>query len=142
MLNVSVIADVERQLAAARRGERGEPLQRTSVATHIAWVPEQWVEAAEDVLTGLAERHPSRTVVLFPRPHEPSGIEAEVAVACHPAGGGRQVCTELRERVVHLGEANVRAVPVDGQRAQWRRQERPSRCTRSSALGGPNVPAA
>ena len=24
----------------------------------------------------------------------PSGIEAEVSVACHPAGGGRQVCTE------------------------------------------------
>ena len=34
--------------------------------THIAWVPEEWVEAAEDVLRG-SRGHPSRTIfVLFP----------------------------------------------------------------------------
>jgi len=43
-----------------------------------------------------------------------------------------------------VGEAHVLALPAleDGRVGQWRRQERPSRCTRSSALGGPHVPAA
>jgi len=89
------VRQIERALANLRADPEAQvPYQRTSVATHVAWVPEEWVEAAEDVLTGLADRHPSRTIVLFPRPHDSSGIEAEVAVACHPAGGGRQVCTE------------------------------------------------
>ena len=41
-------------------------------------------------------------------------------------------------------EPDVRAAPAlhDGGRAQWRRHERPSRWIRSSALGGPQVPAA
>src|SRR3954449_4869649 len=67
---------------------------RTSVMTHIAWVPEEWVEAAEDVLTGLAERHPSRTIVLIPRPEAPDGLEAEIAVDTFPSGEGREVATE------------------------------------------------
>jgi hypothetical protein len=93
--HLASVREIERSLANLRADPEAQaPYQRTSVATHLAWVPEQWVEAAEDVLTGLADRHPSRTIVLFPRPHDPSGIEAEVAVACHPAGGGRQVCTE------------------------------------------------
>ncbi len=62
--------------------------------THIAWVPEAWVEAAEDVLTGLAARHPSRTIVLVPKPEAPDGIEADVTVDGFPAGGGREICTE------------------------------------------------
>jgi glucose-6-phosphate dehydrogenase assembly protein OpcA len=62
--------------------------------THTAWVPEEWVEAAEDVLSGLAERHPSRTIVLFPQPSEEDGIEADVAVDAFPVGAGRQICTE------------------------------------------------
>jgi glucose-6-phosphate dehydrogenase assembly protein OpcA len=62
--------------------------------SHIAWVPEQWVEAAEDVLSGLAERHPSRTIVLFPHPDAADGLDAAVEVESFPAGEGRQICTE------------------------------------------------
>jgi glucose-6-phosphate dehydrogenase assembly protein OpcA len=62
--------------------------------THLAWVPEAWVEAAEDVLAGLAERHPSRTIVLFPEPDADDGLDARVQVDCFKAGGDRQVCTE------------------------------------------------
>jgi glucose-6-phosphate dehydrogenase assembly protein OpcA len=62
--------------------------------THTAWVPEEWVEAAEDVLSGLAERHPSRTIVLFPHPDESDGLEGSVEIDCFPVGDGRQVCTE------------------------------------------------
>jgi glucose-6-phosphate dehydrogenase assembly protein OpcA len=74
--------------------DSGAPYQRTSVMTHTAWVPEEWVEAAEDVLSGLAERHPSRTIVLFPQPEEEDGLEASVEVDSFPVGDGRKVCTE------------------------------------------------
>jgi glucose-6-phosphate dehydrogenase assembly protein OpcA len=70
------------------------PYQRTSVMTHLAWVPEEWVEAAEDVLSGLAERHPSRTIVLFPQQDAEDGLEASVEVDAYSVGHGREVCTE------------------------------------------------
>jgi glucose-6-phosphate dehydrogenase assembly protein OpcA len=41
---------------------------RTSVMTHLAWVPPAWVEPARAALEGMAERHPSRTILLFPEP--------------------------------------------------------------------------
>jgi glucose-6-phosphate dehydrogenase assembly protein OpcA len=52
------------------------------------------VEAAEDVLAKLAERHPSRTIVLVPEPEEQDGLEARVGVQVFPSGEGRQVCAE------------------------------------------------
>ncbi len=89
------IAEIERELGSLRVDpETGEPFQRTSVMTHIAWVPEAWVEAAEDVLAGLAERHPSRTIVLIPQPDEDDGLDARVEVDGFPVGDGREVCTE------------------------------------------------
>jgi len=89
------VAEIDRELASKRwDAESGEPYQRTSVMTHLAWVPEAWVEAAEDVLAGLAERHPSRTIALFPRPDEDDGIEARADVDCFESGVGRQICTE------------------------------------------------
>jgi glucose-6-phosphate dehydrogenase assembly protein OpcA len=88
------IAEIERELGAQRMSESGEPMQRTSVMTHLAWVPEQWVEAAEDVLAGLAERHPSRTIVLVPEPDADDGLEADVEVDCYPVGEHRKVSME------------------------------------------------
>src|SRR5204862_192520 len=40
------------------------------------------------------ERHPSRTVVLFPEPDEEDGLDGDVEVDVYPAGEGRQICTE------------------------------------------------
>lgn len=89
------IREIERELASLRAEPGAEtPYQRTSVMTHTAWVPPEWVEAAEDVLSGLAERHPSRTVVLFPEPDGDDGLDGEVEVGVYPAGEGRQICTE------------------------------------------------
>jgi glucose-6-phosphate dehydrogenase assembly protein OpcA len=89
------IRDIEREVSALRTPPGSEaPYQRTSVMTHTAWVPQEWVEAAEDVLSGLAERHPSRTIVLFPQPGDEGGIEADVEVDAYPVGAGRQICTE------------------------------------------------
>jgi glucose-6-phosphate dehydrogenase assembly protein OpcA len=89
------IREIEREVATLRMGPASDvPYQRTSVMTHTAWVPAEWVEAAEDVLVGLAERHPSRTIVLVPEPEEEDGLEGEVEVDVFPAGDGRQICTE------------------------------------------------
>jgi glucose-6-phosphate dehydrogenase assembly protein OpcA len=89
------IAQIDRELCAQRiDSATGEPMQRTSVMTHIAWVPEQWVEAAEDVLAGLAERHPSRTIVLFPDSDADDGLLGSVEVDSYPVGGDRKVSME------------------------------------------------
>ena len=89
------VREIERELSALRAEPGGAaPYQRTSVMTHTAWVPEEWVEAAEDVLSGLAERHPSRTVVLIPQPDEEDGLDGEVEMDVYPVGEGRQICTE------------------------------------------------
>src|SRR5689334_22478374 len=76
------IAEVESRLAELRAMEleAGFSSQRTSVMTHVAWVPPEWLDAAERTLEGMAERHPSRTVILVPKPDEEAGIDAEVAV--------------------------------------------------------------
>ena len=57
-----------RSCGARRSATTGSRSQRTSVMTHIAWVPPEWLDAAERTLEGLAERHPSRTVILVPTP--------------------------------------------------------------------------
>lgn len=87
------VSDIERELAA-RRFANGRTRMRTNVMTHIAWVPEEWVEAAEDVLTGLAERHPSRTIVLFPESNGASGLDGEVSLDSFSTREGRSICTE------------------------------------------------
>jgi glucose-6-phosphate dehydrogenase assembly protein OpcA len=89
------IREIEREVAALRIAPGSDvPYQRTSVMTHTAWVPPEWVEAAEDVLSGLAERHPSRTIVLVPEPDQDDGLEARVDVEVFPSGEGRQICAE------------------------------------------------
>jgi len=89
------IREIEREVASLRIAPGSDvPYQRTSVMTHTAWVPPEWMEAAEDVLAGLAELHPSRTIVLVPEPEREDGLEARVDVEVFPAGEGRQICAE------------------------------------------------
>jgi glucose-6-phosphate dehydrogenase assembly protein OpcA len=87
------VSQIERKLAALRMDEDRGGRLRTSVMTHIAWVPEEWVEAAEDVLAGLAERHPSRTIVLFPLSGD-GGLEGDVAVDSFAGDERRSICTD------------------------------------------------
>jgi glucose-6-phosphate dehydrogenase-like protein OpcA len=64
------LADVDTALAQLRDEAAAEgPSMRTSVMTHLAWVPHGWREEARAALAGMAERHPSRTILLFPEPH-------------------------------------------------------------------------
>ena len=62
--------------------------------THITWVPPNWKNAAEETLAGMAERHPSRTLLLVPQTDEPDGIDAQLSIRCFPIGE-RAVCGEV-----------------------------------------------
>ena len=111
--SLGTISEIDRELALRRVDPAtGEPMQRTSVMTHIAWVPTQWVEAAEDVLTGLADRHPSRTIVLVPDPDAEEGIDANAEVMQFPLGNGRQVCVETIRVRLNGSRAEVPASVV------------------------------
>src|ERR687896_2219997 len=79
----TTVADIERALAELREASD----LRTSVMTHTAWVPVEWLEAARETLAGLAERHPSRTIILVPRPEDEDSLDARVALRCFPLAG-------------------------------------------------------
>jgi glucose-6-phosphate dehydrogenase assembly protein OpcA len=76
------LADVDTALARLRAQAAAEAASmRTSVMTHIAWVPAEWVEPARAALEGMAERHPSRTILLYPEPAAPDNrIDARAEV--------------------------------------------------------------
>jgi glucose-6-phosphate dehydrogenase assembly protein OpcA len=92
---ITTVAEIERALAALRAEEDGEPTLRTTVLTHVAWTPAEWAEAAERVLEALAERHPSRTILLRPNPDSgKEGLEADVRRQSF-ALAQRHVCAEV-----------------------------------------------
>jgi hypothetical protein len=90
------VTEIERRLASLRTGEEGT-FMRTSVLTHLAWVPPEWEQAALDTLEGLAERHPSRAIVLLPEPDaDDDRIDAVMTLRCFRLPGAeRPVCTEV-----------------------------------------------
>ena len=93
------VSEIERELARLRAEssrEGSQPNLRTSVMTHIAWVPPEWQTVAEETLAGMAERHPSRTLLLVPKPDGPDGLDAQVSIRCFPVGD-RAICGEVIE---------------------------------------------
>jgi hypothetical protein len=76
------LGDVDTALARLRANAAAEaPSMRTSVMTHIAWVPYGWREQARAALAGMAELHPSRTILLFPEPNaDDNRIDARAEV--------------------------------------------------------------
>jgi glucose-6-phosphate dehydrogenase assembly protein OpcA len=96
------VSRIERELARLRTASAEGDAQRTSVMTHVAWVPPEWREPALETLAGLAERHPSRTVVLLPdREADADRLDADVSLRCFPLHGqARNVCSEVI--VLHL----------------------------------------
>jgi glucose-6-phosphate dehydrogenase-like protein OpcA len=96
------LADVGAALARLRTAaavEGGPPNQRTSVMTHLAWVPEPWLEQARVALAGMAEQHPSRTILLLPDADAGTDcIDATVSLECYALPGvERNVCSEVVE---------------------------------------------
>ena len=112
------LAEVEKALARLRAATAAggrPPSLRTSVMTHMAWVPEEWLEQARAALAGMAERHPSRTIILIPEPD--SGfdrIDAAVELGCYAVPGvDRSVCSEVIELRLHGKRAKAPASIVE-----------------------------
>jgi hypothetical protein len=94
------LQEVERELAELRTGGVGAAsLLRTSVMTHLAWLPHGWVEKGRKTLAGLGERHPSRTILLLPEPEAGDDrIDAAVRIECFGLDSREfQVCSEVIE---------------------------------------------
>jgi glucose-6-phosphate dehydrogenase assembly protein OpcA len=109
--NVS-LTEVEEALFDLRResGEETEgPDLRTSVMTHIAWVPPHWHEAAWTTLEGMAERHPSRAILLVPGGTDDNdAIDARLQVAAFALPGERRhIAAEIVE--LRLGSKRARS---------------------------------
>jgi hypothetical protein len=101
------IAEVERELSALREGMEDTvgSSMRTSVMTHVAWAPPEWLDRARKTLAGMGEAHPSRTLLLCPRPTSRfDRIDADVSLACFPLQG-RHVCSEVIELHLHGARA-------------------------------------
>jgi hypothetical protein len=94
------LGDVDAALARLRAEAAQEhPGMRTSVMTHLAWVPESWLERAQATLSGMDERHPSRTVILVPEPDAGEGrLDASVSlVSFQVPDADRRMVSEVIE---------------------------------------------
>src|SRR4051812_46368272 len=112
------LAEVDAQLSRLRdesSGEGEQPNQRTSVQTHLAWVPADWLDHARDTLAGMAERHPSRTILLVPEPDSGRDtIDAVATLECYAIPGSRRsVCSESIELHLHGKRAAAPASIVE-----------------------------
>jgi len=78
--------------------ESEEAEQRTSVLTHMAWVPPEWYRKAERVMKGLGARVPSRTLILHPDPGaRVDRIDARIEHECFE-DAEYNICAEI----IHL----------------------------------------
>lgn len=110
------LADVDKALARLRSEAASEASSmRTSVMTHIAWVPAPWVEKARSALAGMAELHPSRTILLFPDPDAgESRIDCQASVQrWQVPGTDRGLVTEVVELTLHGTRAKAPASVIE-----------------------------
>jgi glucose-6-phosphate dehydrogenase assembly protein OpcA len=110
------LADVETALARLRAQAAAEAASmRTSVMTHIAWVPWGWVEQARAALAGMAELHPSRTILLFPEPDaDDNRVDARARVErWEVPDTDRGLVTEVVELTLRGARATVPASIVE-----------------------------
>jgi hypothetical protein len=112
------LADVEAALSKLRASsapEGGSPDLRTSVMTHLAWVPDEWADKARAALAGMAERHPSRTILLLPDPDAGRDrIDADVSLERYAMPGlDRNVCSEVIELSLRGTRAKAPASVVE-----------------------------
>ena len=112
------LADVENALAklrAASAPSGGPPNLRTSVMTHLAWVPADWQTQARAALAGMAEQHPSRAILLFPDPDSGlNSIDADVSLESYAIpGADRNISSEVIELRLHGTRAKAPASIVE-----------------------------
>jgi glucose-6-phosphate dehydrogenase assembly protein OpcA len=105
---MGVIADIERDLARQRCRAREDsgPELRTSTMTHVVWAPPRWQPTVRRVLAGLQERHPARTILLFPEPGRGDLVKARTTVKeFELAEVDREVISEVIEVRLRGGPA-------------------------------------
>jgi hypothetical protein len=112
------LAEVESALAELRATtarEGAQPDLRTSVMTHLAWVPDPWLDRARAALAGMGERHPSRTLILVPEPDAGQDqIDASVSLERYAIPGAeRSVCSEVVELRLRGNRAKAPASVVE-----------------------------
>ncbi|MFZ0341923.1 MAG: glucose-6-phosphate dehydrogenase assembly protein OpcA [Gaiellaceae bacterium] len=110
------LADVDTALAQLRaRASEEAASMRTSVMTHIAWVPYGWRELARAALAGMSELHPSRTILLFPEPGaDDNRIDARTEVErWEVPDTGRGLVTEVVELTLRGARAQAPASIVE-----------------------------
>jgi hypothetical protein len=110
------LGDVDTALARLRAQAAAETASmRTSVMTHIAWVPYGWREPARAALAGMAELHPSRTILLFPEPNaDDNRIDARAEVEqWEVPDTDRALVTEVVELTVRGSRAQAPASIVE-----------------------------
>jgi glucose-6-phosphate dehydrogenase assembly protein OpcA len=110
------LADVDTALAQLRAQAASETTSmRTSVMTHLAWVPQAWIEPARAALEGMAELHPSRTILLFPEPDAADNrIDAQAEVQrWEVPDTGRGLVTEVIELTLRGARAQAPASIVE-----------------------------
>jgi Glucose-6-phosphate dehydrogenase subunit len=108
----TTIAEIEDALIDLRFrvGDGDLPDLRTSVLTHMAWVPVEWREHATETLSGLGTGHPSRTLLFLPEPHRADGLAARVHLECYPLEDDtRQLCNEVIELRLQGGRSQAPA---------------------------------
>jgi hypothetical protein len=86
------VGEIEQRLDAL---EAEEAEQRTSVLTHMAWVPPEWQRKVERVMKGLGARVPSRTLILHPDPGAGvDRIDARIEHECFEEAE-HNICAEI-----------------------------------------------
>jgi glucose-6-phosphate dehydrogenase assembly protein OpcA len=108
-VSIGDIVSALHRLRSESAGETEGPDLRTSVMTHLAWVPADWQEAAVETLAGLGDRHPSRGILLFPDAGAATdGIDAKVSVLAFPLSHQRRhIAAEVIE--LHLRGSTTEA---------------------------------
>jgi hypothetical protein len=98
-IKLAEVGNALAQMRASTSDEGRPPSLRTSVMTHLAWVPEDWLDKARAALSGMGEQHPSRTILLVPDPDAGKNrIDASVSLECYVMPGvERSVCSEVIE---------------------------------------------
>lgn len=110
------VSAIERELAAlwreAAAGREGAPaMLRACMSNLVVFCadPEE-ARAAQEDLAAVAERHPSRAILLVAQggPRD-DALDASVSAVCHLTGPGRAICSE--HVLVSAGRGALQALP-------------------------------